>query len=131
VHGLPHGASRAASTAIYFLLPAGDFSAFHRVSSDEVWHHYAGDPVELHTINDLGEYRVQILGTAFDANQRPQLVVPAGIWQAARALGDSYALGGCTVAPGFDYEDFEMPHGDDLAQKFPQFSAQIRSLSRS
>lgn len=99
---------RAASTAIYYLLPAGARSARHRVASDEAWHHYAGDPLEL-TVEHLdGRREVLVLGPEVAAGQRPQAVVPAGAWQAARPLGDRFALCGCTVAPGFDFADFEL-----------------------
>src|SRR5689334_23570570 len=98
LEGLPHGAPRAASTAIYFLLPAGTFSAFHSVTSDEVWHHYDGDPVELHLIDAAGAYRVERLGRDFARGEQPQIVVPAGVWQAAVPVGERHALCGCTVA---------------------------------
>src|SRR5262245_976921 len=94
---------RSASTAIYFLLPAGTFSAWHRVASDEVWHFYDGDPLELVTIDGTGELRVATLGRGLAEGQRPQLVVPAGVLQAARPVGERYTLCGCTVAPGFDF----------------------------
>src|SRR5580704_14343851 len=100
----PQGA-RAASTAIYFLLPAGSFSALHRVTSDEVWHHYDGDPVELHTLRDDGEARVVRLGRDLARGDRPQFVVPAGVWQAAVPVGARFALCGCTVSPGFEFAD--------------------------
>src|SRR5882672_9100340 len=74
---------RAASTAIYFVLPAGSFSALHRVRSDEVWHHYDGDPVELYALRDDGEARVVRLGRDLARGDRPQVIVPAGLWQAA------------------------------------------------
>lgn len=111
---------RAASTAIYFLLPAGSFSAFHRVRSDEAWHHYDGDPVDLHTIDASGAHAVARLGHDWDAGERPQLVVPAGVWQAALPGGTSWSLCGCTVAPGFDFADFEMPSREDLLARFPR-----------
>src|SRR3989338_451218 len=82
-----------ASTAIYFLLPAGTFSAFHRVkNSDEVWHHYAGDPVELHLIDEAGNYSLARLGHDLSLGERPQVVVPANVWQAAVPIGNRYAL---------------------------------------
>src|SRR3954453_23823787 len=81
LEGLPRGA-RAAHTAIYFLLPAGSFSALHRVASDEVWHHYDGDPVELHILEGR-VHQTFILGRDLASGQRPQHVVPAGAWQAA------------------------------------------------
>jgi predicted cupin superfamily sugar epimerase len=124
-------ASRAASTAIYFLLPAGTFSALHRVRSDEVWHHYDGDPVELHTIDEAGAHAVAVLGRDLARGQRPQAVVPAGVWQAAVPVGHAYALCGCTVAPGFDFADFEMPPRDALVAAFPRLRAAVERLTRA
>jgi len=121
---------RAASTAIYFLLPAGTFSALHRVRSDEAWHHYDGDPVELHTIDASGAHAVARLGRNWDAGERPQLVVPAGVWQAATSAGRAWSLCGCTVAPGFDFADFEMPSRGELVALFPQQRELIERLSR-
>jgi predicted cupin superfamily sugar epimerase len=121
---------RAASTAIYFLLPAGSLSALHRVRSDEVWHFYAGDPVDLHVIDEAtGRHAVHRLGSRLLAGERPQLVVPAGLWQAAVAAGPRYALCGCTVAPGFDFADFEMPARPDLLRRFPALSSLVESLT--
>ena len=93
---------RAFSTAIYFLLKAGEVSRWHRVDAAEVWHFYRGAPLELM----IGKNRY-ILGPELDEAQVPQLVVPPGEWQAARSLGD-YTLVGCTVAPGFEFSKFEM-----------------------
>jgi len=129
-----HGGTRAASTAIYFLLPAGTFSALHRVRSDEVWHHYDGDPVALHLLDEsdpAGGYAVVELGRDRARGQRPQHVVPAGVWQAAVPLGDRFALCGCTVAPGFDFADFEMPPRASLLAKFPRWSEAIAMLTRA
>jgi predicted cupin superfamily sugar epimerase len=121
---------RAASTAIYFLLPAGTFSAFHRVRSDEAWHHYDGDPIELHTIDENGEHTVVRLGRDLAAGERPQHVVPANVWQAAIPIGERWALCGCTVAPGFDFADFEMPPRADLVARFPRHRAIVERWSR-
>jgi predicted cupin superfamily sugar epimerase len=126
----PQG-ERAASTAIYFLLPAGSFSALHRVRSDEVWHHYDGDPVEIHTLHGAGLHRVTRLGSHLSRGERPQVVVPAGVWQAAIPVGDAFALCGCTVAPGFDFADFEMPARAELVATFPQLREVIEQLTRS
>jgi hypothetical protein len=126
---VPQG-RRSASTAIYFLLPGGTFSALHRVRSDEVWHHYDGDPVELHTLDDAGHHEVTVLGRDFASGQRPQHVVATGVYQAAVALGDRYALCGCTVAPGFDFTDFEMPSREMLVTKFPAARVVIGRLTR-
>jgi predicted cupin superfamily sugar epimerase len=99
--------ARAALTVIYFLLPAGDVSRWHRVASDEAWHFHEGDPLELFTTPaDLGSVRLERLGP-LAADTAPVRVVPAGYWQAARSTG-AYTLASCTVGPGFDFADFEM-----------------------
>ena len=99
---------RGASTAIYYLLREGDVSAWHRVvDADEVWHHYAGASLELTLSADGRERRSVRLGTGLAAGERPQAVVPAGVWQAARPLG-GWVLVGCTVAPAFEFAGFEM-----------------------
>ena len=97
---------RAHSTLIYFLLEAGHRSHWHRVDSAEVWHWYAGAPLEL-LIGDNGPTTALIVGNDLGAGQRPQGVVPPGVWQSARSLGD-WTLVGCTVAPGFEFEHFEL-----------------------
>jgi uncharacterized protein len=126
------GTKRSASTAIYFLLPAGVFSAFHVIrGADEIWHHYAGEPVEIHTISASGEHRVEVLGGDLEEGERPQLVVPAGTLQAAVPWGDTFALCGCTVSPGFDFADFEMPAREDLLRRFPRHGEVIRRLTRA
>jgi predicted cupin superfamily sugar epimerase len=121
---------RAASTAIYFLLPARSFSALHRVRSDEVWHHYDGDPVELYMFHEDGEPQVVRLGHDFARGDRPQVVVPAGVWQAAVPVGDRFALCGCTVAPGFDFADFELPSRAALVERFPAVRELVERLTR-
>jgi hypothetical protein len=121
---------RAASTAIYFLLPAGTFSALHRVHADEVWHHYDGDPLELHTVTESGQHSVTTLGGRIDLGEQPQHVVPAGVWQAAVPRGTRFALCGCTVAPGFDFVDFEMPSREELAGRFGRLTAIVERLTR-
>jgi predicted cupin superfamily sugar epimerase len=122
--------ARSASTAIYFLLVSGGLSALHRVRSDEVWHHYDGDPIELHTIDRSGVHAMTILGSA-RLGERPQHVVPAETWQAAVSLGDRYSLCGCTVAPGFDFVDFEMPTRQALVERFPLLREVIARLTRA
>ena len=127
---LPHAASRAASTAIYYLLPAWAFSAWHRVRSDEGWHFYGGSPLELHMLTDEGEHVVERLGSEVLAGERPQAIVPAGRLQAARAPGPRHALVGCTVAPGFDFADWELPSRASLSARFPSHAALIAALTR-
>jgi uncharacterized protein len=97
---------RGASTAIYYLLREGEISAWHRVDADEVWHHYAGAPLEL-SMSDGNERAALRLGKDLASGERPQAVVPAGIWQSARPLGP-WTLVGCTVAPAFQFAGFEM-----------------------
>lgn len=123
---------RAASTAIYFLLREGEFSAFHRVRSDEVWHHYLGDSLELHRIAPDAAHSTLVLGSSLSSGERPQAVVLAGQYQAARVVPARYGftLCGCTVAPGFEFADFEMPSRAELCARFPQLSAVITALTR-
>jgi predicted cupin superfamily sugar epimerase len=97
---------RAASTAIYFLLGRGERSHWHRVDAAEVWHFYAGAPLELNIAGADGACRF-LLGSNLIAGERPQAVVPAGAWQSAATLGD-WTLVGCTVAPGFLFSGFEL-----------------------
>ncbi len=104
--GSQAGGSRGASTAIYYLLQAGERSHWHRVDADEVWHFYAGQPLELSLSEDGRHVQRRILGTDL-VRQAPQIVVPAGWWQSARPLG-AYTLVGCTVAPAFEFSGFEM-----------------------
>ena len=101
------GGGRGPSTAIYYLLRAGELSAWHRVDADEGWHHYAGAPLELLLSADGQQRSAVRLGPDLAAGERPQAVVPAGWWQSARSLGD-WTLVGCTVAPAFDFAGFEM-----------------------
>ena len=103
---------RAASTAIFYLLERGQVSAWHRVKdASEVWHHYAGGPLELRLAAPGEPARVQVLGPDIFAGQTPQVVAPVNWWQSARPLGD-WTLVGCTVAPAFEFAAFEMaPEG--------------------
>lgn len=107
------GAGRAASTAIYFLLEAGVVSRWHRVDAAEVWHWYAGAPLLLEIRASGGLARVMRLGNSLVEDELPQAVVPAGAWQQARSLG-AWSLVGCTVAPGFRFDGFEiLPTGSE------------------
>ena len=112
------GAVRDALTSIYYLLAAGQISRWHVVALDEVWHFHQGEPLELLTCNPRdGRVEVLKLGTVATDGARPQHVVPRGVWQAARPTG-AYALVGCTVAPGFDFADFQfladLPNADEI-----------------
>lgn len=105
---------------------------FHRVRSDEVWHHYAGDPLELLLIDEQGELRSERLGSDFANGERPQALAARNVLQAARVLPGShgFALCGCTVAPGFDFADFEMPTREALSARFPAHQALFSQLAR-
>jgi len=130
--GLPErfGGARSFSTSIYFLLAGDNFSAFHRIKSDELWHFYAGDGLTIHTIAANGEYEAIKLGNRPEAGESFQAVVPAGRWFASEAKGGSYGLVGCTVAPGFDFADFELAERDRLTAEFPQHRDLIERLTR-
>ncbi|MFT6996410.1 MAG: putative cupin superfamily sugar epimerase [Cryomorphaceae bacterium] len=120
---------RNLSTAIYFLLTKGSFSAFHRIKQDELWHHYLGDPIAVHTISPEGEYAKLLLGKDLAKGEFPQHMVKGGTWFASESLGE-YSLAGCTVAPGFDFADFELPPRKLLLDRFPQHSEIILRLTR-
>ena len=120
---------RAFSTSIYFLLTAGTISRLHRLASDEIWHFYLGGPLELLQISPEGVLENVILGQDLPAGQKAQHVVPAGFWFGARPVGGSaYCFVGCTVAPGFDFADFELARPEDLSRRFPALTEQIRSF---
>jgi hypothetical protein len=126
-----YGGDRAASTAIYFLLTGDQFSAFHRLRSDEVWHFYAGSALIVHVIEPGGTYSMLLLGSDASSGEQFQAVVPAGCWFGSSLRHpDSYALVGCTVAPGFDFADFEMAERNELAVRFPQHRKIIERLTR-
>ena len=118
------------STAIYFLLEGRQVSRLHRIRSDELWHHYAGGPLTVSAIAPTGSLTEFTLGDDLDAGQAPQGVVPAGHWfGAALASPETYALVGCTVAPGFDFTDLELAHREALVAEFPQHAALIERLT--
>lgn len=123
--------ARAASTAIYFLLEGDNFSAFHRLQSDEVWHFYAGSALTVHVISSGGEYSTILLGNDTESGQVFQSIVRAGCWFASHVWDwKGWALVGCTVAPGFEFEDFEMGSRERLVREYPQHAHLITRLSR-
>jgi len=125
-------ASRSVSTAIYYLLESSDFSAFHRIRSDEIWHHYAGSPLTIHLLLQDGSHQERHLASVLDGAACPQVVIPRATWFAATANEPaSYALVGCTVAPGFDFEDFEIGRIHDLIREFPNHTQLIKNLIRA
>jgi predicted cupin superfamily sugar epimerase len=123
--------NRNYSTAIYFLLQKGDFSAFHRIASDECWHHYEGGTLLIHVIGLDGNYSCIRLGKKIDEGETFQFAVPANYWFASEPAPETeFALVGCTVAPGFDFEDFEMADEKVLTNAFPQHQSIIKRLCR-
>ncbi len=120
------------ATAIYFLLTSENFSAFHRIKQDEIWHYYDGSPILLHCISEEGLYSQHLIGNNLSKGERPQFVVPGGHWFAAEVSEDSsFSLVGCTVSPGFSFEDFEMPSQEELLATFPQHHEIILRLTHS
>jgi uncharacterized protein len=127
---------RAYGTAIYYLLEEGTFSEMHVLASDEIFHFYLGDPVEMLQLLPSGDSRVMTLGPDLAVGQRVQLVVPAGVWQGmrlvdgGRAGAGKVALLGCTVTPGFDFADYRGGNYDELSRGWPQEAERIRKLTR-
>jgi len=121
---------RSISTAIYFLLEKNQFSALHRIRSDEIWHFYAGDSLQVHIIELNGDYTLKRLGKDPGNGESFQVTVSAGCWFGATvAVPGAYALVGCTVAPGFDFADFELANRQNLIQTFPFHKDLIESLT--
>jgi predicted cupin superfamily sugar epimerase len=123
--------SRAASTAIYFLLNETNFSSFHRIKSDELWHFYAGDALNIYVIDVDGNFEIIKLGNNYINGESFQAVVKAGSWFASAPNdNESFSFVGCTVAPGFDFLDFELAERDNLIGLFPQHKNLITSFTR-
>ena len=122
---------RVAATTIYFLLSGDEFSALHRLRSDEVWHFYAGSPLVVHVFDPQGAYRQILLGSDPDAGQAFQAVVTGGCWFGSSLLhSGTFALVGCTVAPGFEFADFEMAKRRTLLLLYPEHRDIITCLTR-
>ncbi len=122
--------NRALGTAIVFLLPSAQISCFHRIRADEIWHFYAGSPLTLHILDHDGSYRHLLLGPDIHSGHFPQTVVLHDTWFAASvAAPDAFSLTGCTTAPGFDFEDFEMASRQDLLARFPRHADLVRRLT--
>jgi len=122
---------RNISTAIYFLITQNSFSAFHRIKSDELWHHYDGGTLKIYVLHPEGEMEIIKLGKNISEGDKYQAVVPANTWFASiPEVGVDYVLAGCTVAPGFDFSDFELANRNDLCSKFPAHHLTIEKLTR-
>ena len=120
---------RNVATGIYYLLEKGDFSAFHRIKSDETWHFYKGEALELFEIDLHGQVIQTMIGNDLEKGEKPQYTVKAGHWFASRSTG-KYSLVGCTVYPGFDFADFEMAQRNSLLSDHPEHKELIIELTR-
>jgi predicted cupin superfamily sugar epimerase len=134
ISGLPSRftGERCLATGIYFLLTDQEFSAFHRIKADEMWHFYKGKSMEVYVIQPNGELQIIKLGHNYEKGEVMQAVVPANCWFASRVVEpDGYALVGCTVSPGFDFDDFELAQRDHLKHAYPKHESLIDSLTRT
>jgi predicted cupin superfamily sugar epimerase len=134
--GLPgrYSGSRVAGTAIYAVQTKEDFSAIHKLATDEIWHFYGGDPREMLLLYPDGHGELAVIGPDVFKGQRSQFVVPRDVWQGSMPTGsgsEGYSFFGNTLAPGFEFDDFEMGYRDELQAKFPRFAEQIAQLTRA
>jgi len=121
--------SRNLSTAIYFLLEKGQFSALHKIKSDEIWHFYKGYPLEIFWIDPSGKWNTQLLGNDLLKNELPQFTIQAGLWFGSRpAKRSDYSLVGCTVSPGFDFADFQLAEKEELLKQYPHLQKEIETF---
>jgi hypothetical protein len=126
-----YASDRRTGTAIYYLLEAETFSEMHRLQTDEVFHFYAGDAVEMLQLREGAGGATIVIGNDLLRGQRPQVVVERGVWQGSRLVkGGLWALLGCTVSPGFEFEDYEAGESAKLCAGWPEFAAEIAALTR-
>lgn len=127
-----YAGARAAYSAIYCVQTRADFSGLHRLATDELWHFYDGHPIELLLLHPDGRGEIAVLGRNLAAGERPLLLVPRGVWQASRPVGGraAWTFFGNTLAPGFEYADFEIGYRDELQAQYPAFAKQIAELTR-
>jgi uncharacterized protein len=126
--------NRVAGTAIYAVQTNEDFSAMHKLATDEIWHFYGGDPLEMLLLYPDGRGEIVIVGPDVFSGQHPQFVVPRDVWQGSLPIGaglETYSFFGNTLAPGFEFQDFEMGYRDELQAKYPQFTDHIARRTRS
>ncbi|MDD5065727.1 MAG: cupin domain-containing protein [bacterium] len=125
-----YGSGRAFSTAIYFLLKGSQVSKFHRLKSDEIWHYHSGSPLTVYLISPAGRLEKKRLGPSLDPGEDFQVIIKKGSWfGAAVDKENSYTLMGCTVAPGFDFRDFELADRDQMLRKYPRHEKIIKELT--
>jgi len=127
-----YAADKQFGTAIYYLLTPATYSEMHRLPTDEIFHFYAGDPVEMLQLLPDGTSRIMVLGPNVLAGQQPQLVVPRGVWQGSRLVpGGRFALLGATMAPAFDYRDYEAGQREQLVRQYPDRVDLLASLTKA
>lgn len=127
---LANGKVRNTGTAVYYLLKDNDKSRFHKVSSDELWLFHQGESLEIFMITNDGKLETKILGNRLDSNEEPQVVITANVWFAARLKNEKgFALVSCIVAPGFDFDDYELGNKNELIKAFPNIKFEIEKLS--
>ncbi|AGC78239.1 hypothetical protein LX97_02966 [Nonlabens dokdonensis] len=125
-----YSGKRNFSTCIYFMLTSEKFSALHRIEQDEIWHFYYGAPIKLHIITNAGEYSTHMIGRNIENGEVPQFVVPGNCWFAGEVIEkDSFSLIGCTVSPGFDFDDFELKSRKELTALYPNLKKEIERLT--
>ena len=126
-----YNADRAFSTSIYFLLERNQVSRFHKIKSDEIWHYYVGSGVKIYVIEKNGEIKEILLGSKLEQGELPQVVINKNSWFGAELLDkSSFSLLGCTVSPGFEYNDFELGESKKLLNLFPQHEKIIKKLTK-
>lgn len=134
IEGLPkryRGKSRNMGTSIYFLLKGHQFSAFHRLLTDEIWHFYEGSSLQLYIIDGKGHLSTPVLGKDLLIGEHHHLVVPHNCWFCAKPLDpEGYSLVGCTMAPGFDFSDFQLADRKELLEAYPQHASIIKSFTQ-
>ncbi|MBE9480493.1 MAG: cupin domain-containing protein [Bacteroidetes bacterium] len=124
--------NRNYSTAIYFLLDGNDFSAFHKIKSDEIWHFYAGTSLIIYVIDKDGNIKKNVLGNNPEKKEELMAVIPKESWFAAKVIdNNSFSLIGCTVAPGFHFDDFELGNRENMIRQYPEYSSLIIELTRN
>lgn len=122
---------RVFGTSIYFLLTTDSVSNFHRLNSDEIWHFHFGGAARVHFIDKAGNYSEHLVGADFEAGQQLQLIIPRGTWFAAEVIEVDYILLGCTVALGFEFEDFELADRTELSSAYPQHQTLIEQFTNN
>ncbi|MFK7953598.1 MAG: cupin domain-containing protein [Ekhidna sp.] len=131
--GLPNrfAGSKSFGTSIYFMLTSDSFSAFHKINQDETWHFYEGSTIELHMINTEGVHSTVLIGSKLEEDNHFQFTVSGNVWFAAKVIeSNNYSLVGCTVAPGFDFDDFSLANRNDLISSFPNCAEIIEQFTR-